>query len=189
MNVCVSGGRFAGVLLLGAVLGGSAAAQYPPPQTPPVPGQMRPFGGQRYGMGMSGLHILPPGLWWKDPDLVQRLDLTPDQQKRLDDTFSQNKVTLTGIHARLDQEQMQLQPMLDTNPVDQAKTLAEIGKIADLRAELEKAVARMLLQMRAVLTQAQWTRLQQERPSRMREHMFPRGHGDMPPMNGAGTQP
>lgn len=150
---------------------------------------MRPFGGRGYGMGMSGLHILPPGLWWNNPAVAQRLDLTADQQKRLDDTFQQNKAALTGIHTRLDQEQMQLQPMLDANPVDQAKTLAEIDKIADLRAELEKAVAKMLLQMRAVLTQAQWTRLQQERPSRMREHMIPRGHGDMPSMNGAATQP
>ena len=153
MTVAKGSARLLGAVLAGLLLSGNAFAQYPPPQTPPVPGQMRPFGGRGYGMGMSGLHILPPGLWWKNPEMAQRLDLTVDQQKRLDDTFQQNKVALSAIHARLDQEQMQLQPMLDANPVDQAKTLAEIGKIADQRAELEKAVARMLLQMRAVLTQ------------------------------------
>ncbi|GAA3755367.1 hypothetical protein GCM10022270_12520 [Terriglobus aquaticus] len=118
-----------------------------------------------------GARILPPGIWWKDQDLVQRLELTPDQQKRMDDTFLQNRDTLTRMHAALDSEEAVLEPMLNGNPLDQARVMAEISKIADMRADLEKATARMLLQVRGVLTQAQWTKLQQERPSGMRQHM------------------
>jgi Spy/CpxP family protein refolding chaperone len=150
-------------------------AQMPPGPGNPPGGQPggRSFGGG-FGMRM-GPRILPPGMWWKDQDLVQRLELTPDQQKRIDDSFLQNKDTLTRMHAGLDSEEAVLEPMLNSNPIDQARVLAEIGKIADMRAELEKATARMLLQVRGVLTQTQWSRLQQERPGGMRPHMYMRG--------------
>ena len=195
--------RLALVALLGFGLSGPVAAEQNPPQ-PPVPPQGqapmrpdgRPYGGRGYGMRDESARILPPGLWWKDQDLVQRLELTPDQQKRIDDTFLQNKVTLIHMHASLDEEQLLLEPMLNANPMDQAKVLAEIGKIADMRADLEKANARMLLQMRGVLTQGQWTKLQQERPSGMRQHMFmhgpdvgPRSRVDPPVMDGVRAEP
>ena len=66
----------------------------------------------------------------------------------------------------------------------------------DIRADLEKATAKMLLQMRGVLTQAQWTKLQQERPSGMHQHMFmrgpdgvPRGRMELPTMDGSQIRP
>jgi Spy/CpxP family protein refolding chaperone len=47
---------------------------------------------------------------------------------------------------------------------DEPKILAQIDKIAQARAELEKANARFLLGIRRVLTQDQWKKLQAERP-------------------------
>ena len=160
-------------------------AQMPPPPRGPMHPDGQRFGGRGFGHHMDdNERILPPGPWWKDQDLVQRLELTLDQQKRIDDTFLQNRVALIQMHASLDEEELLLGPLLNANPVDQGRTLAEISKIADMRAELEKANARMLLQMRGVLNQAQWKRLQQERPGGMRRHMFPRGQdGSRGPMD------
>lgn len=153
---------------------GSAAPVLAQQSSPSGPGQgMRQFGGG-FGMREETSRILPFGPWWKDQDLVQRLELTPEQKKRIDDTFQQNRVLLVRLHSNLDNEQLHLQPLLDANPIDQVKALAEISKIADMRAELFKANARMLLQIRGVLTQTQWTRLQQERPSNERHHMYGR---------------
>ena len=50
------------------------------------------------------------------------------------------------------------------------KVLAQIDRIAQARAELEKANARMLLGLRGVLTLDQWKKLQAEGPSRHGEH-------------------
>ena len=33
----------------------------------------------------DGAADLPPGKWWRRPEIVQKLELTEDQQNRLDD--------------------------------------------------------------------------------------------------------
>ena len=138
------------------------------------------------GPGMGHMGMLPHGTWWKDSAVIASLNLTADQQKRLDDTFQQTRPQLTQLKASLDEEQSRLRPMLDARELDQANTYAEISKIADLRASLEKAHARMLLGMRAVLTPDQWTKLQANRQARREDG--PNGfHGrrnpDGPPSN------
>ena len=65
--------------------------------------------------------------------------------------------------------------MINANPPDQARSLAEISKIADLRADLEKADAKMLLSLRGVLTADQWTKLQADQRARHERPMDGRG--------------
>jgi Spy/CpxP family protein refolding chaperone len=131
------------------------AQQAPPPPSPLAGREMNTMKHERGGMG-----IVPPGTWWKNPTVVTDLALTADQLKKLDDTFLQSRISLVHLHASLEEEQLKLEPLINTNPPDQARALAQISKIADLRAELEKADARMLLSLRGVLTADQWTKLQ-----------------------------
>lgn len=108
------------------------------------------------------MHIGPPGMWWKNPDLVQKLSITADQQKRMDDIFQQSRLQLIDLKANVEKQEVTLEPMLAANPPDTNKVLAQIDKIAQARAELEKANARMLLGIRTILTPDQWTKLQDE---------------------------
>lgn len=104
---------------------------------------------------------MPPGAWWRNSDIVTKLALTPDQQKRIEDVFTQSRVHLIDLHATLEKEELALEPLMNANPVDQNKALAGISKIADTRAELEKTNAKMLLGIRSVLTADQWTKLRE----------------------------
>jgi Spy/CpxP family protein refolding chaperone len=124
-------------------------------------GQGHGFGPEHGGL----MGILPPGMWWKNPEIVTKLSLTADQQTKMDDIFRQNRLQLVDVKASLEKEQINLEPLLNANPVDTNKALTEISKIADLRAGLEKANAKMLLGLRAVLTADQWTKLH-TRPER-----------------------
>jgi Spy/CpxP family protein refolding chaperone len=99
------------------------------------------------------------GMWWNNPEVITRLAITPDQKKKMDEIFLQSRVQLIDLNASLEKEQLLLQPLMDANPVDQPKALAQIDKIADTRAELEKTNAKMLLGIRSVLTPEQWTKL------------------------------
>jgi Spy/CpxP family protein refolding chaperone len=133
-----------------------------------------PGGGPRPGMGMRpGLHLGPPGMWWHNPDLIQKLTLTPDQQSKMDGIFQQSRLQLIDLRAAVEKQEVQMEPLLSANPPDTNKVLAQIDQTAQARAQLEKANARMLLSIRGVLTSDQWTKLQAER----NEHRGRRGPG------------
>lgn len=126
-------------------------------------------GGALHDMDMR---IGPSGIWWKNPDLVQKLALTPDQQKRMDSVFQNSRIELIDLKANVEKQNVLLEPMLDANPPDTPKTLAQIDRAAQARADLEKANAHMLLGIRAVLTPDQWTKLQTEEHSHHTEFML-----------------
>jgi Spy/CpxP family protein refolding chaperone len=150
-----------------------AIAQGGFPGGPPGSGGHDGPGSYMGGM-RGGSRIVPLGMWWKNPDLVTKLSLTADQQKRMDDILQQSRIQLVHIKATLEEQQILLEPMLNANPPDSAKTLAQISTIADTRASLEKANAKMLLSIRSVLTTDQWTKLQAEQRAR-RDSMRDRG--------------
>ena len=168
-------------------LGTLAFAQQPdapaPPPAPRDPGQQRKMAYQRVitmDEMHSRLHMGPPGIWWKNPDIIQKLTITPDQQKRMDDIFQQSRIQLIDLKAAVEKEEVLLEPMLAVNPPDTNKILAQIDKAAQARAELEKANAKMLLGIRTVLTPDQWTKLQaEERGNRrmFRDRQRPDGPG------------
>ena len=161
------------LVLLTAFSGPFLVAQQSDGGPPLGPGQgagkMGSNGGG-WGGGMhSGLRLGPPGIWWHNPDLIQKLTLTPDQQKRMDDILQQSRLQLIDLRANVEKQELLMEPMLAANPPDTNKILAQIDHTAQARAELEKANAKMLLGIRNVLTPDQWTKLQTEgRDRRMR---------------------
>lgn len=170
--------------ILMAVLSFSLAAtcfaQAPPPGGPEGFGHGR-HGGPGEGGGPSGLHMGPPGRWWDNPDFAQKLALSPDQQKKMDDIFNASRLKLIDLFAAVQKEEAVMEPLVSADPPEDNKVLAQIDRVAQARAELEKGRARMLLDIRRQLTHDQWTQLQSMRPP-MHEH----GHrnGGQPPDDG-----
>jgi Spy/CpxP family protein refolding chaperone len=78
--------------------------------------------------------------------------------------FQQNRLHLIDLTAALEQENAILDPLLQAERPDEHRILAQIDRIAQARAELEKANARFLLGIRAILTPDQWRKLDSERP-------------------------
>jgi periplasmic protein CpxP/Spy len=106
--------------------------------------------------------ILPGGLgshWWRSPQMVEKLGLTPEQQKKMDDAFLLSRLKLIDLTASLDKEEAILEPLVSAERPDAEKIRAQIDRIAQARAELEKANSNMLLELRLLLTPDQWKRL------------------------------
>jgi Spy/CpxP family protein refolding chaperone len=101
-----------------------------------------------------------PGTWWRTASYVSLFNLTPDQQKKMDEVFQESRVRLITLDADLKVQEVMLEPLMAAERLDEAKTLAQIDRVAQARAELEKANARMLLGIRQVMTSEQWTKLQ-----------------------------
>lgn len=167
--------------LFAALSGIFVTAQQPDGPPSMGPSQNRGWEGMR-----SGLRVGPPGIWWHNPDLIQKLTLTPDQQKRMDDILQQSRLQLIDLRASLEKQELLMEPMLAANPPDTNKILAQIDHTAQARAELEKANAKMLLGIRNVLTPDQWTKLQTEERDNRRMHMR---RGNMPGGPGGSGRP
>lgn len=150
-------------------------------QTPDAPGNPRgnerviirrdfappPPEGRRPPMERS-FRIMPlGGRWWANPEIQQKLNLTVDQQKKMDDIFQQSRIKLIYMNASLQEAEVTLEPMMSSDQPDEAKIIAQIDKIAEARAELEKQNARMLLGLRSTLTLEQWKKVQAIAPGPM----------------------
>jgi Spy/CpxP family protein refolding chaperone len=108
---------------------------------------------------------VPGGRWWTRPEMAQKLGLTADQTKKMDETFQQFRLKLIDLNASVQREEAIMEPLIGAEQPDEAKIVAQIDKVALARAELEKANARMLLGIRRLLTPEQWNKLKAEAPA------------------------
>lgn len=113
-------------------------------------------------MGPRGDH----GRWWNDQSAIDKFKLTEAQRKSMDDTYQQHRLTLVDLHATLEKAELAMEPLIRDDQPDEGKILAQIDRIAQARAELEKANARMLLGIRKELTPEQWKLVQADRAAR-----------------------
>ncbi len=166
-------GRYLALALL--LTGAVALAQPEPPelaiateQEPPPPGQGPRHDGppppRANRPPMERAFHGPPGRWWNNPEMAQKIGLTTDQQKKMDDIFQQSRLRLIDLNASLQKEEAVMEPLVSADQPDEAKVLSQIDRVAQARAELEKANARMLLGIRRVLNPDQWKKLQASGP-------------------------
>jgi len=137
--------------------------------------------GPGMGQGMGQGFGAPPmerafhdghfGRWWNDPQMAQQLGITDQQKKQMDDIFLQHRLKLIDLNASLEKQETLLHPMIEADQPDEAKILSQIDAVAQARAELEKANARMLFDIRKTLTPEQWQKLkamrEEHRPGKM----------------------
>ena len=125
------------------------------------------------------------GQWWNNPKIVEKLKLTDDQRKAMDAIFQQHREKLVDLRANVEKAEIEMDPLVKADQPNESAVLAQIDKVAQARAELEKANARFLFELRAKLTPDQWKQVQEFRQNRqgMRRDW---GNGDRRPGGGKG---
>ncbi|MFZ0960990.1 MAG: periplasmic heavy metal sensor [Terriglobia bacterium] len=116
----------------------------------PGPVRFGPLGGSEFG---------PGGAWWKNSEIVRKLNLTDEQVKRISQTFLDHKLKLIDLQADLDKQELRLQPLMDIDQPDESKVGAQIDLITAARGKLEKENAMMMLDIRRWLSVDQWKKL------------------------------
>jgi periplasmic protein CpxP/Spy len=158
----------AGVLMAGGFAGAQAPGSGP---------EMRQgFGMHRPPMeralGMAG------GQFWNNPNIVKQLNLTDDQRKAMDGILQDHRMKLIDLRANLERAEVAMGPLLKADTPDRAQIEAQIDKVVQSRAALEKANSLFLLDLRMQLKPEQWKQLQTMRQNRMAgEGMRERGPG------------
>jgi len=172
-----------GLAVAGVLMAGAMWAQGPEGRPGMGPG-MGP--GMAPGMGMGpgfGEHRPPierafggegiHGRWWNNPKIVEHLKLTAEQQKAFDGILLQHRETLIDLRGNVEKAELAMEPLMRDDQPNEARILNQIDKVAQARAELEKANARYLLAIRSKLTPEQWKLVdtfRADRERRMLEH-------------------
>ena len=153
-----------GTAIAATFAAGAALAQGPGAgfgQGPGGPGGGPGFGNHRPPMerAMRG----DRGRWWNNPKIVENLKLTDDQRKAMDEIFQQHREKLVDLRANVEKAEIEMDPLVKADQPNESAVMAQIDKVAQSRAELEKANARFLFELRAKLTPDQWKQVQEFR--------------------------
>ena len=57
-----------------------------------------------------------PLQWWKQAYVIDRLNLTPEQRKKIDDVFQQSRVKLIDMTAAVDREEAIMEQLMAVDP-------------------------------------------------------------------------
>jgi Spy/CpxP family protein refolding chaperone len=128
----------------------------------PGPGRFRergplPPGPRGPGMGRA---------WWKNPEVVRELELTPAQVEQIEKAVYDHRLKLVDLRADVERQELRLQPLVEAERPDEAKVGAQLDQVLAARGRLEKANTMMQLSVRRVLSPEQWKKLHARREQR-----------------------
>ncbi len=102
---------------------------------------------------------LPPGKWWRRPEVVKRLALADDQQTRLDAIFRDTAAGLIDSRADIEKIMVAIRGELDQPQLNRVNLQRLAGELSAARGRLFERELMMLVDMRSVLTEQQWSTL------------------------------
>jgi Spy/CpxP family protein refolding chaperone len=117
---------------------------------------------------------LPPGKWWQRPEIVRELQLSNEQQDKLDDIFRTAANGLIDAKGEVEKLQIALRGELDKPQIQRAAVLRIAKQLNEARGRLFEQEIAMLVDMRAVLNDQQWAKMRNalDRPrDAMRERL------------------
>lgn len=129
------------------------------------------------------------GRWWDNPRLASEVGLSDAQKKQMDGIFMKYRPQLEGLRSTLHNDEKAMHPLLDANQVDQGAVLQQVDIIADARANLEKANARMLLEIRNIFSPEQWQKLRMVAQKHRHDWASRPCRGEYPSKGSDGTPP
>jgi len=105
---------------------------------------------------------LPPGKWWRRPEIIQTLNLSEEQQNKLETIFRTASGDLIDLRGEVEKQNIALRGDLDQSQLDRATIRRDAQKLSEARGRLFERELTMLVDMRSVLNDLQWNRMRNE---------------------------
>jgi Spy/CpxP family protein refolding chaperone len=131
---------------------------------------------------------LPPGKWWEDQRLAERVGLSAEQQQQIRDLVYEGARRMIDLKAAVDLAGLDLAEVVNSSDFDPQVVREAYAVFQTARKKLENERFEMLLDVRQVLTTEQWQKLQElkRRMQQMRQQRRPgeRPQGGQQPQGG-----
>lgn len=99
---------------------------------------------------------IPGGKWWRRPEVAERLQITREQQARLDDTFNKSASDLIDLKAEVEKGNVELRAELDRPQLNRDAIRRAGARLSEARSRLFERELMLLVDMRGVLNDEQW---------------------------------
>lgn len=125
---------------------------------------------------MGEAKMLPDGKWWKMPKIAQDLDLTGEEQTKLDDLFIQSKRKMIDLKSDVEKEKLELEQIMEKKDFDEPACMAIFKKLKDAGTRLATERFGFLVEVRKLLGADRFLKLkakfQMYRRNNMQRHPY-----------------
>lgn len=111
--------------------------------------------------GAASAIDLPPGKWWRRPEVIQMLNLTEDQQNRIETISLKAANELIDLKGEVEKANIALRSELDQPQLNRDAIRRDAIRVNEARGRLFERELMMLVDMRSVLSDTQWNRMRQ----------------------------
>jgi len=131
------------ILFAVAAVCGAAAASAAPPAAPPSPA------GEAAGEA-RGLRA-----WWENPQVVERLNLTSEQQKRIQELVFRHTEKMIDLRAEKQRAQLDLSRLLDAEALNEGALDKAAETLDAAQCSIERAQTRLRIEIARILNREQ----------------------------------
>lgn len=112
---------------------------------------------------------LPPGKWWLLPQVAERLNLTPQEQNKLDELYVEGTTRMIDLKSQVQKERFALENLFDNAGFDPKACMAQHEKLQQARMNLSNERFRVLVEVRGLLGLERFQELKMMRREFMRD--------------------
>ena len=108
--------------------------------------------------GATGQDV-PAGKWWRDPRVVQSLELSPGQIQQLEQAYSKSRRQLIQKKSRVEREQFELQNLFDQKALDESAVQYQHRNMEKAREDLSSERLEYIMEVRKIIGYDKYNRL------------------------------
>jgi len=108
-------------------------------------------------------------LWWRNKQVVEELQLSPDQVNKIDKIFKSYKGEIKAFHRELNSKENQLKKLIQDPNSTRNQVLELTDEVNDIKSEGQKLKVQMLWEIREVLNPEQRIKLKELKQDYMKK--------------------
>lgn len=123
---------------------------------------------------------LPPGKWWENPTVVERIKLSDEQQAAIRDKVFDHALRMVDLKAQVERRELELADRVERSSFDPGQVRSAFQALQTARQRLETEHFELVIAIRQLLSPEQWQGLlnlhdevRAQRPDRPREDLPP----------------
>ncbi len=102
---------------------------------------------------------LPPGKWWKMPRVVKELNITPEEQKKLNNMHARTRRQMIDMKGELQKELLEIELLFDEENLDKTACLNRFKKMQKARTEFASTQFKFVVDVRELFGKERFEQL------------------------------